>query len=322
MWEVLLDSLLDTLKVVPILYLVYLLVCYVGHNSNNKYAKLMNKTKRYGPMIGGAVGCIPQCGFSIVMSDLYSKKAVTIGTLIAVMLATSDEAIPLMLSNPDHIVEMLILIAIKIVIAVVFGYLFDLIFLIVGKKQEIDTQVFEKTHNHDCELTSCSHKHIIHNHTHSKEHEHHKEEHIDKSESLEKHRRGDCVDNIFLDALLHTLQITIFLFVVTFVIGLIVEKAGMENLTNIFTNNKFVQPFIAALIGLFPSCASSVFLVEFYMAGGITFGAMLAGLCAGSGIGLVVLFTKNKKHIWTNIIILASLYLIGSIVGVICALFV
>ena len=254
----------------------------------------MNKTKRYGPMIGGAVGCIPQCGFSIVMSDLYSKKAVTIGTLIAVMLATSDEAIPLMLSNPDHIVEMLILIAIKIVIAVIFGYLFDLIFLIVGKKQEIDTQVFEKTHNHDCELTACSHKHIIHNHTHSKEHEHHKEEHIDKSESSEKYRRGDCVDNIFLDALLHTLQITIFLFVVTFVIGLIVEKAGMENLTNIFTNNKFVQPFIAALIGLIPSCASSVFLVDFYMAGGITFGAMLAGLCAGSGIGLVVLFTKNK----------------------------
>lgn len=323
MWEVLLDSLLDTLKVVPVLYLVYLLVCYVGHNTNNKYVKLMNKTKHYGPMIGGAVGCIPQCGFSIVMSDLYSKKAITIGTLIAVMLATSDEAIPLMLSNPDHIVDMLILIAIKIVIAIIFGYLFDLIFMLIGKKQEINSEVFEKTHNHDCELTACSHKHIIHKHEHSKDVEHeHNEDETNENQKTEKHRHRDCVDNIFLDALLHTLQITAFLFVASFVIGLIVEFAGIENLAKIFTNNKFVQPFIAALVGLIPSCASSVFLVEFYMAGGITFGAMLAGLCAGSGIGLVVLFTKNKKHIWTNLIILGSLYLIGSAVGVVCALFV
>ena len=97
-WEVLLDSLLDTLKVLPILYLVYLLVSYLGHNGNNKYAKLMNRTKRFGPIIGGMTGSLPQCGFSIVMSDLYSKRAITLGTLIAVFVATSDEALPLMIS--------------------------------------------------------------------------------------------------------------------------------------------------------------------------------------------------------------------------------
>ncbi len=297
-WDVLLDATLDTLKVVPILYLVYLLVCYVGHNSNNKYVNIMNKTKKFGPLIGSCLGVIPQCGFSVVMSDLYSKKAITIGTLIAVMLATSDEALPLMISDPNFILPLLVMLGIKLVVAILFGYAFDLIHRLIKGKQQLEENAFIKEHDHDCELASCSHKHHVH-----EDHEH-------------------CVDNIFLDALLHTLQITAFLFVATFVIGLVVEYLGIENLAKIFTTNKFVQPFLSALVGLIPSCASSVFLVELYMAGGISFGTMMAGLCAGSGIGIVVLFTKNRKHIFTNIIILVSLYLIGSLVGVVCNLFV
>mgnify|MGYP002521434734 CR=1 FL=1 len=313
MWDVLLDSFLDTLKIIPILYLVYLLVSYLGHNTNNKYAKIMSKTKRYGPLIGGALGCIPQCGFSVVMADLYSQKAITVGTLVAVMLATSDEAIPIMLSNPEHIVDMLILIGIKLVIAVVFGYIFDLTLKLFSKKQEVSENVFEEEHNHDCELTSCSHKHIIHNHQ-EEQNEHNCKEH--------KHEGHNCVDNIFLDALMHTLEIAGFLFVATFIIGLIIHYAGMENISKIFTSNKYVQPFIAGLVGLIPSCASSVFLVEFYIAGGISFGAMLAGLCSGSGIALVVLFTKNKKHTLSNIAIMVLLYLIGSVCGLICSLII
>ena len=299
MWNVLLDSFLDTLKILPILYLVYLLVSYLGHNNNNKYAKLMNKARNFGPLIGGITGCVPQCGFSVVMADLYSKKAITIGTLIAVMLATSDEAIPLMITNFDYCIPMLILIAIKLGIAIIFGYLFDLTLRLFKKKQDIDTSIFNKVHNHDCELTSCSHVHVVHNE--------------------DEHKHKNCVDNIFLDALLHTLQIAGFLFIATFIIGLIVENVGIENIS--FSVNKFVEPLITGLIGLIPSCASSVFLVEFYMAGGISFGAMLAGLCAGSGIGIVVLFTKNRKHIWTNLFITLSLYVIGVGVGMIANIF-
>ncbi len=296
--DVLLDATLDTLKIVPILYLVYLLVCYVGHNSNNKYVNIMNKTKHFGPLIGSCLGVIPQCGFSVVMSDLYSKRAITIGTLIAVMLATSDEALPLMISNSSFIVPLLIMIGIKLVVAIFFGYMFDILYRLIKGKQELIENGFVKEHDHDCELTSCTHKHHVHeNHDH-------------------------CVDNIFLDALLHTLQITAFLFVTTLIIGLVVEYLGIENLANIFTSNKYVQPFLAGLVGLIPSCASSVFLVELYMAGGITFGAMMAGLCAGSGVGIVVLFSKNRKHMLTNLLILVSLYLIGSMVGVVCNLFV
>ncbi len=296
--DVLLDATLDTLKIVPILYLVYLLVCYVGHNSNNKYVNIMNKTKHFGPLIGSCLGVIPQCGFSVVMSDLYSKRAITIGTLIAVKLATSDEALPLMISNPSFIVPLLIMIGIKLVVAIFFGYMFDVLYRLIKGKQELTENGFIKEHDHDCELTTCTHKHHVH-----EDHDH-------------------CVDNIFLDALLHTLQITAFLFVTTLIIGLVVEYLGIENLANIFTSNKYVQPFLAGLVGLIPSCASSVFLVELYMAGGITFGAMMAGLCAGSGVGIVVLFSKNRKHMLTNLLILVSLYVIGSMVGVVCNLFV
>ena len=311
MWEVLLDSFLDTLKVLPILYLVYLLVSYLGHNTNNKYARFMSKTKKFGPLVGGSAGCIPQCGFSVVMSDLYSKKAITLGTLMAVMLATSDEAIPLMISHPKYIVPMLVMIAIKLVCAIFFGYMIDIILRAFKNKQQTNEKVFEEIHNHDCELTTCSVSHIIHGE---------KCEDHEKDESHEhKHEHGDCVHNIFLDALIHSLQIAGFLFVATFIVGLIVEYAGIENLKYIFTSNKYIQPLIAGVVGLIPSCASSVFLVEFYMAGGITFGAMMAGLCAGSGVGIVVLFIKNKK-VWKNILITFSLYAIGVIVGLIITL--
>ena len=312
MWEVILDALLDTLKVMPVLYLVYLLVSYLGHNNNNKYAKFMSKTKKFGPLIGGAVGVIPQCGFSVVMADLYSNKAITLGTLVAVMVATSDEAIPLMISNPKYIAPMFVMIAIKLACAILFGYLIDLTLKLFKAKQETKENAFEEIHNHDCELTTCSVSHIIHGEDC---------EHKEKDQNHEhKHEHGDCVHNIFLDALVHTLQISAFLLVASLIIGFVVEYAGIEKLQYIFTSNKFVQPFIAALVGLIPSCASSVFLVEFFMAGGITFGALLAGLCAGSGIGIVVLFIKNKKKIWQNFATLLILYLIGCVVGLVCNL--
>ena len=155
-WEVLIDSFIDTIKVLPILYLVYLLVSYLGHNGNNKYARLMNRTKKFGPIIGGMTGCIPQCGFSIVMGDLYSRRAITLGTLVAVFVATSDEALPLMIAEPNMILPLLVMIAIKLVFAIFFGYMVDWMLRVCGKKQQTNIEVFEQVHCHDCELTSPS----------------------------------------------------------------------------------------------------------------------------------------------------------------------
>lgn len=316
-WEVILDSLLDTLKVLPILYLVYLLVSYLGHNGNNKYAKLMNRTKKFGPVIGGMTGSLPQCGFSIVMSDLYSKRAITLGTLIAVFVATSDEALPLMIADPNFILPLIVMIAIKLVFAILIGYIVDIVIKCVGKKQTIDTKVFEKTHCHECELTSCNHI------SEDEEKHNHKNNEHSMGQCCGGHKHNHesskcCANNIFLDALIHTLKICVFLFVSSIAIGLIIETAGIENLKTLFSGNKFIEPFITAFIGLIPSCASSVFLVKMFVEGGIGFASLVGGLSAGSGIGILVLFAKNKKHIWQNIIILITLYLIGVAIGQIC----
>ena len=318
-WEVLLDSLLDTLKVLPILYLVYLLVSYLGHNGNNKYAKLMNRTKKFGPIIGGMTGSLPQCGFSIVMSDLYSKRAITLGTLIAVFVATSDEALPLMIAEPNFILPLIVMIAIKLVFAIAFGYMFDFAIKLAGRKQKINPTVFEKTHCHDCELTSCNHIPEDEKEEHSHKSEEHSLGHCCGGHHEHKHEHSKCcANNIFLDALIHTLKISAILFFATICIGLIIELAGMDNLKILFSGNKFVEPFITAFLGLIPSCASSVFLVKMFIEGGIGFGALVGGLSAGSGVGLFVLFAKNRKYIWQNILILIALYLIGVLIGQIC----
>ena len=141
---------IDTLLVFPLLYLAYLLVSYFSHNENNKYTKFLHHSKKAGPMVGAFLGCIPQCGFSSVMSQLYSKKVVTLGTLIAVFIATSDEAIPLMIAKPEFIPNMLLLIGVKVVLALIFGYLIDgTIALLHRKKKEILPPENNEIHHHE-----------------------------------------------------------------------------------------------------------------------------------------------------------------------------
>ena len=119
------DASFDTLKVLPILYLAYLVVAYFSHAQSQKFTNFLNKTKKSGPLVGAFLGSVPQCGFSSVMADLYSRRAVTLGTLIAVCIATSDEAIPIMIASPNYIVDLLIMIALKVAFAVIFGYIID-----------------------------------------------------------------------------------------------------------------------------------------------------------------------------------------------------
>ena len=86
----------------------------------------MNKSKKAGPLVGAFLGCVPQCGFSSVMSDLYARRSITLGTLIAVFIATSDEAIPILIANPNFTVDLLIMIGLKIAFTIAFGYLVDI----------------------------------------------------------------------------------------------------------------------------------------------------------------------------------------------------
>lgn len=293
------DAALDTLKVLPILYLAYLLVAYFSHEKSKKFTNFLNKSKKAGPLVGAFLGCVPQCGFSSVMSDLYARRSITLGTLIAVFIATSDEAIPILIANPNFTVDLLIMIGLKIAFAIAFGYLVDITINIFERKRmkkqlnQISEHDLEHTHDH----CACL------GHSDTKEHCHE--------------------ENIFLDALHHSVSIALYIFVATLLINIIVECVGMDALTGWFGGNVYIQILLAGLIGFIPNCAASVFLVELYINGGIAFSAMFAGLSVGAGVGIIILFTKNvgKHKIWQNIAILSMLYVFGIASGMIVSLF-
>lgn len=293
------DAALDTLKVLPILYLAYLLVAYFSHEKSKKFTNFLNKSKKAGPLVGAFLGCVPQCGFSSVMSDLYARRSITLGTLIAVFIATSDEAIPILIANPNFTVDLLIMIGLKIAFAIAFGYLVDITLNLFErkrmKKQLAQISEHDLEHTHD--YCMCN------GHSDTKEHCHE--------------------ENIFLDALHHSVSIALYIFVATLLINIIVECVGMDALTGWFGGNVYIQILLAGLIGLIPNCAASVFLVELYINGGIAFSAMFAGLSVGAGVGIIILFTKNvgKHKIWQNIAILSMLYIFGVASGMIVSLF-
>lgn len=293
------DAALDTLKVLPILYLAYLLVAYFSHEKSKKFTNFLNKSKKAGPLVGAFLGCVPQCGFSSVMSDLYARRSITLGTLIAVFIATSDEAIPILVANPNFTVDLLIMIGLKIAFAIAFGYLVDITLNFFERKRikKQLTQISEHDLEHTHDYCMCN------GHSDTKEHCHE--------------------ENIFLDALHHSVSIALYIFVATLLINIIVEYVGMEALTSWFGGNVYIQILLAGLIGLIPNCAASVFLVELYINGGIAFSAMFAGLSVGAGVGIIILFTKNvgKHKIWQNIAILSMLYIFGVASGMIVSLF-
>lgn len=332
MWDAILEALLDSLKTLPILLVVYILIEFMEHKSEIKFERLVASTKNFGPLWGAGLGVIPQCGFSAVMADLFSKKMITIGTLFSVFIATSDEAFAILLSKPNYISSVAILVVTKLILAIIFGYLIDLIF----KKQQLRADTLEhnvhfeheKTHSHTEEqkkeenlsvadvcstctieektCSTCEHN-MLHHH------------HEFESEKVEK--KSVLFWHIILQGLLHTLEIFGFILIANILISVLFEvSGGTEFLTALMGKNAWYQPLVCSLIGLIPNCAGSVVLVEFYVNGIISFSSCLGGLCTAAGIGLLILF-KNNKNIKQNLLILLGLFGIGVFVGFIFNLF-
>lgn len=183
--DILVDSLMDGLKLLPWLFAVYLLVEYLEHKNNTFVHDLFHRTKKTGPILGALFGIVPQCGFSVIASELFSKRAISMGTLIAIFVATSDEAVPLMLAHPEKIKEMLLLIGLKFVIAVSFGML-------------IDVLVRNTT------LGACENEHHEHKHFHG------------NCES--------CEGGIFKSAIIHSIRIFLFIFIINVVLGFFADS--------------------------------------------------------------------------------------------------
>lgn len=271
MLDVILDTLLDTIKLIPFLFIAFLLIELLEHKLSNKNKKIIAKSKKYGPIIGTIIGVIPQCGFSVMATNLYTTRIITLGTLISIYLSTSDEMLPILISQkaPFNIIINILL------IKALFGILYGIIIDAIIKKTK------DKENYHICNEEHCN-----------------------------------CEKSILLSSLKHTLNITLFILVTTFILNTLLFYVGEDYLSKIFLKNTVFGPIITSLVGLIPNCGASVILTELYLNNAISFASLIGGLLTGSGTALLVLFKENK-NIKENVSITILLYLLGVISGII-----
>lgn len=298
--EVVLDALKDTALVFPFILIIYILIELLERGTSFTRSRKMLQGK-LAPLLGAATGIIPQCGFSVMAAKLYDKGIIRTGTVLAVFLATSDEALVILLANSPTsgtaAQAILPLILIKLCIALIVGYTANLI--LPDKIEPIAPLTDEKEENNE-DGDDHAHAHI---------HEH-------ETFSCGRDHEGKTALRIYLiDPLLHSLKITLYLLLVNLVMGFIIEAVGEDSISSSLIGGTYFQPFITAAVGLIPNCASSVIITSAYVSKGIMFGSCVAGLCTNAGLGFVVLL-KNTKKIKRNVLLMISVYLISVLFGI------
>lgn len=293
MWNVLLDALLDSLKVFPFLILLYVVIEILEEKVSTSKQFLKYTNGKYATLMGAGLGLIPQCGFSVVASDLYAKKYIKMGTMLAIFIATSDEAIPIILSNPTKAYLIFPLLGVKFVYAILVGYVVDWIYGVICRKRTVVEIVPPETEVADENISGCCGHHV------------------------EEHR--DTFKKFFLHPLIHSLKIFLYIFVVNLALGSLIYYIGEDRVVAFMQNVTYLQPLLVPLVGLIPNCASSVLITQMLILKGITFGSAVAGLCCNAGIGLAVLFKENK-NVKQNILVISILYLSSVLLGYIVTL--
>lgn len=307
--EVLLEAFLDTAKILPFLFIVYYLIELLEFKYAVKFSKNKFLKGKASPIFGAVIGCVPQCGFSVISTDLFSKKIISVGALIAVFIATSDEAIPLMVANPTSIHWMIALIAIKVALGIIVGYLSIFLYNVIFKRKVKGLEVDKEEHHHEDDFSEEEH----HNHEHHQDSEHNEEHEIVRAGCCHHDMQSKTFD--WLHPLLHCLKISAFILVINVIFGCITHIwVGEETLTTFLAQSQYMQPILAVLIGLIPNCASSVVLTELFLVGGLKFGALVAGLSVNAGLGLIMLLKQNKN--WKeNLFIIAMLIIPSLLMG-------
>ena len=332
MWHAVLHALEETIILLPFLFICYVLIELIETWTSRKTTKSLSKGKLQ-VLAGASVGLIPQCGFGVVATDLFSKKRIRMGALIAIYIATSDEAIPVILSNPDKISSLLPLLLFKFLFAILTGYIVLLFELKLEKKNtkslyenaNINVQTlenFETILEHDHEDNHDAKMHHDTDNTHEHDHDHDCGENIHIGccgHEIEEHECGknskkSKLKHYLLHPFLHTLYIFSFILVINIVFSIIVHYVGEDVISNFMIKAKPLTPIFAVLVGLIPNCASSVILTNMYLIGSLPFGALLSGLIVNAGIAITVLFKQNK-NIKQNLTILGVLVLTALIAG-------
>lgn len=271
-------SIKDTLAIVPFLFIAFLIIEYIEHKLSKKTKKVIEKSGKLGPLLGGALGMIPQCGFSVIATNLYVTRIISLGTLIAIYLSTSDEMLPILISQKADVSIILKLLLTKFAIGMISGFIIDLIARRYYKKNKIKVKE---------DYSICDDEHC----------------HCEK-------------ENIFLSALKHALKTIIFIFIVTFALTAMMEYLGNDFISKIFMKDSFFSPFISSLVGLIPNCGSSVILTELYLNNIISLSSIISGLLTGSGVAILILF-KTNKNLKENLMVLTLVYFIGVFSGLI-----
>lgn len=285
--HIVLHSLEESLKVFVVALILYFIISFI----EERIARGLGKKNRFSPLIASALGLVPQCGFSVVASDLYVKRHITMGTLIALFLACSDEALPILLSQAtkENVLSIILIVALKFVIGFVTGFVVDL--LLTKHKHEVHEHLehCHKSFEEEVHIGCCSHP-IEGGDEHSKVYRH------------------------ILHPLVHSLKIFAYVLGITLLFNTLIHYLGEENINEFLQTNKYLAPLISSLIGVIPNCAASVAITNVYLLGGLSFGACISGLCMNAGLGLVFLF-KRKTNIKNSFTILGIMFGVSLFVG-------
>lgn len=278
------DALIDSAKMIPFLLAVYILVEWLEYRYGSTIRERIQHAAKAGPILGALFGCVPQCGFSVLASAMYTRRIITIGTMLAVFLSTSDEAVPVILAQPNKVGLIIPLICTKVLIAVIAGYAVDISLRSYRKKIVLEDPVeLEEMHERGC----CEH-------------------HV----TGEGHWR-----ELLVHPLMHTAKVFVFVFLVTLGINYLVTTVGQPHLDKLLLQHSPLQPVLTAIVGLIPNCAASVAITQVFIKGGISYGSTISGLCASGGLGLLVLLKENN-NLKDTLKVLGLLFAISVAVGI------
>ena len=344
--DILLDAGKDTLSLVPFLLVTYLALETLEHVAGNRVNGAIKRAGAAGPVVGSLLGMVPQCGFSAMAATLYAGRVVTLGTLVAVFLSTSDEMLPLLLAEQVPVQTMAMLLASKALIALVTGFIVDAAIrglrrnarahaairrTVLGTAanpahvncahddhtggdiiDEVAEAGVSADHIHElCERDhcGCDEDEDEHGHDHSHDHGHadEHERHHDHSHSHE----GAPIVSIIRSAISHTVQVSVFIFLVTLILVAVLETFGESAIEQFLRGNEMLAVLGSALVGLIPNCSASVVITQLYLEGALQLAPMLAGTLISAGVGYLVLFRTNRSA-RENVLFLIMMYVIGA----------
>lgn len=297
--DVVIDALKDTVELIPFLFATYVVISLLDLFASDKTTAAIQRAGHAGPLIGGVLGVVPQCGFSAMGASLYADRIVSLGTFVAVILSTSDEMLPLLLAEHVEVGLLARILVTKAVLGVILGFAIDLVLRAVlgrtslagvdesdaGEEQDEDVEFDPSAYSCDC---GCG----------------------------EPLTRGQTAWWVVVNSAYRTFQVVVFIFVVSVLLNALIALVGEDALASFLSGNAVVATLVSGLVGLVPNCAASVVLTQLYIDGVLGFAPMIAGTLVAGGAGYLVLFRMNG-NMRENAAIVGIVYALGVCAGLV-----